>query len=98
MNLRTSFSSLPSGHFSDGSFAQAGPVADGASSLFTDAVFWTATQSTEISAWTRRLVCNTDQVFITNSLKTNGYSVRCVRDAESDGPISHLIELNTLTN
>ena len=97
------FSALPSGYYSSGSFNRAGPVTAAAQGLglFTDAIFWSDQyKDSEISAWTRSLRCNSDGVFITNYPKSNGYSVRCVRDVESIGSggtqTGRLIPLNDI--
>lgn len=100
------FSALPSGSFGENSSAQwvfmnAGPVANNASgnALFTDAVFWSTQYSPSPSstccAWTRSLRCNSQGVFYTNYDKSHGYSVRCVRDAESGGePTSATLQIS----
>ena len=81
------FSALPAGHFAEGLFKQAGPVAANASgdNLFTDAGFWSTEyiveeHNSKCCAWTRSLRCNAQGVFYTNYDKSYGFSVRCVRD------------------
>ena len=65
------FTALPGGHRnSDGSF----------SSIVHRGFWWSATVHSGTSAWYRNLNYNRDQVNRINSDKTNGFSVRCIKD------------------
>jgi uncharacterized protein (TIGR02145 family) len=66
------FSALPGGYRShlDGYFG----------SLGSDALFWSSTEYSSLSAWTRRLSCYLSGVNRNSYDKQLGFSVRCVRD------------------
>jgi uncharacterized protein (TIGR02145 family) len=73
------FSALPGGHRNDG---------DG---TFTDiscfgqwGFWWSSTESSSTLAWLRGLAYNYRYIDRQNYTKSNGYSVRCVRDVESE--------------
>ena len=52
----------------------------GYQNITTEATFWSATQSTSTDAWCRRLSYNTAAAGRADYEKTNGFSVRCVKD------------------
>ncbi|NTW56563.1 MAG: hypothetical protein HGB20_05915 [Chlorobiaceae bacterium] len=65
------FSALPAGYrSSNGTFSQLG----------TNAGFWTSTGENSFSAWYRNLFNSYSAVYRTSSSKTQGFSVRCVKD------------------
>jgi uncharacterized protein (TIGR02145 family) len=61
--------SLPGGNYS-GSF----------NNLGTNANWWTATENSGTNAWNRNMNNNNGNVNRNNNNKTNGFSVRCIRD------------------
>ena len=65
------FSALPAGYrSSNGTFSQLG----------TSAGFWTSTGENSFSAWYRNMFNSYSAVYRTSSSKTQGFSVRCVKD------------------
>ncbi len=65
------FSALPGGYrSSNGTFSQLG----------TNGSFWTSTEEHSYSAWYRTLFNSYSSVYRTSSSKTQGFSVRCVKD------------------
>lgn len=65
------FSALPAGirHFGEGF-----------SNKTTSTYFWTATEFNEDKAGTRILIYYSNNIYRDNNNKTNGYSVRCIKD------------------
>ncbi|MBW8048915.1 MAG: hypothetical protein FVQ77_00965 [Cytophagales bacterium] len=66
----SNFNALPGGNSLAGAFNFVG----------TTGFWWTAAESSAISAWFRSLSKDTDQVLRLNNPKMYGYSVRCVKD------------------
>jgi uncharacterized protein (TIGR02145 family)/uncharacterized repeat protein (TIGR02543 family) len=65
------FSALPGGYrYSDGSFGNAGNYGN----------WWAATEDGSSNAYDRNMYCNGDRVYEPIGDKSNGFSVRCVRD------------------
>lgn len=66
------FEALPAGYrySGDGTF----------SDLTYNTTFWTATEGSSTDAWARHLSYGYSEIFRDISVKTNGFSVRCVKD------------------
>jgi len=69
-NNATGFSAVPAGYCSGSSFNGAGDRA----------YFWSSAQNSSNSAWNRYLHYNNAYVLRYNDYKSNGFSVRCLRD------------------
>jgi uncharacterized protein (TIGR02145 family) len=64
------YSGLPGGVRDTGAFFNDG----------TNGNWWSATQTSTINAWSRKLTNTSSTLFRTFDKKSNGYSVRCLRD------------------
>lgn len=65
------FTALPGGfRYSTGAFMH----------FRVDGMWWSATEQDKINCWSRFLGCNTRAIYRDGNLKSNGFSVRCVKD------------------
>ena len=69
-NNATGFSALPAGAYTDNGYHNSG----------TNALFWSATESSSSVVYDRQLYYHTATVSRSNFFKYSGFSVRCVRD------------------
>ena len=74
-NNSTGFSALPAGYY-NGSYLNFGVTA----------IFWSATENASSDAWHRNLNAAGALVGRSSLNKTNGFSVRCVKDDEEEEP------------
>ena len=70
-NNKTGFGALPAGLYFNHGYYVSGNNA---------AVFWSATEASSGNAWCRGLTYNTADVSRSSYTKTNGYSVRCLKN------------------
>jgi len=64
------FSALPGGYYGSGSFYNRGAIG----------YWWSATESSSADAWGRYMISSDGTVNRLNSNKTNGFSLRCLKD------------------
>lgn len=69
-NERLFISSLPGGNYNGGSYNNQG----------NNGYWWSSTENGSSNAWNRNMNYNNGGVDRNNNNKTNGFSVRCVRD------------------
>lgn len=75
-NNKTGFGALPAGfYFSDGRYLRGNSTA----------LFWSATEASSGEAWYRDLIYDYPHVSRSRYTKTNGSSVRCLKDGTSGG-------------